>query len=194
MTFAAENKKDQIEVTLDGVIVLSNDFDIQSYSEMFNGYHKKYSKLVLSSVPTQDQILDISYNKSIELYQAVDRIEDFYQPTSGMPGKDPAQLMLGVEYAGTKVDTLPFAYSAGFDVLPLEESAWDDVGNSEQDLDSVISGGNFNYDINWGLNPEDIILEGDTFLSPNIGHAPEELLPGNFNLDTFYTLPHFISH
>ena len=53
-----------------------------------------------------------------------------------------------------------------------------DVGNSEQDLDSVISGGNFNYDINWGLNPEDIILEGDTFLSPNIGHAPEELLPG----------------
>ena len=178
LTFAAENKKDAVELSLDDITVLSNDFNLESYTELFNDYHKKYSKIVLNFVPTQDQVLKINYNKSIDLYHAVDRIEDFYQPTSGMPGKDPEQLMSGVEYAGTKIDTLPFAYSAGYDSVPLEDSAWDDVGNSDQDLDSVISGGNFNYDINLGLNPEDIILEGDKFLSPNIGHAPEELLPG----------------
>jgi hypothetical protein len=145
---------------------------------LFNGYHKLYTKVVLNSVPEEGQILEITYNKSIDLYNAVDRIEDMYAPTSGMPGQDPAQLMDGVEYPGVQIGTLPFAYSANWDVMPFTESAWDDDGFTDQALDSVIDGGDFDYDILWGLSPADIVLDGDAFLSPYVSHAPEECVPG----------------
>ena len=37
------------------------------------------------------------------LMNSVDRIRAFYQPTSGMPGADPSQLMSGLEYPGINV-------------------------------------------------------------------------------------------
>jgi hypothetical protein len=40
--------------------------------------------------------------------QATDRITAYYQPIAGMPGKDYAQLMLGIEYPGVKITGAKF--------------------------------------------------------------------------------------
>ena len=47
----------------------------------------------------------------------------------------------------------------------------------EKTLDSLISGGLFKSAL--GIAPSDIILEGDTFISPETSYAPEENLPGS---------------
>jgi hypothetical protein len=49
-------------------------------------------------------------------------------------------------------------------------------------LDSAINGGTWQGDSlsgALGVNPEDIIIDGDTFINPNSSHAPEEFVPGH---------------
>jgi len=65
---------------------------------------------------------------------AVDRIDYYYSPTDGMPGKDPAQLMTGIEYPGVEVQGLDFGVSVGWDGLPWFSHGWD-----------TFSGGNTDY-------------------------------------------------
>jgi hypothetical protein len=51
-------------------------------------------------------------------------------------------------------------------------------------LDSAIVGGTWNTSTRvgaLGINPEDITIDGDGFITPNTSHAPEELVPGEIN-------------
>lgn len=182
LTWAAENKKGLIDIKLDGITVLASNYQLVNYTALYNGYHKKYSKIVLTYTPENGQVLSITYSKNINLYNAVDRIEDYYNPTNSMPGKELGQLMKGVDYPGVQIQTLPFSYSANWDNLPFAESSWGDNAG-ENDLDTIIDGGTWNTLTNTlvnatGINPSDIILDGDAYVSPNVSHAPEELLPG----------------
>ena len=65
-------------------------------------------------------------------------------------------------------------------IAKLEVWAYD--GNISA-LDSVIEGGSWNSQTNaltgaLGVNPEDIIIDGDGFITPNTSYGPEELVPG----------------
>lgn len=111
LTWYAEPNKANIQLDLDGALILSSDYRIEQYEEQFNNYNKKYSKIVLTKeIPTFGKILNIVYNKNIELYNAVDRIINYYTATSGMPG-NVEQLMQGIEYSGLRLEGLPFDYS-----------------------------------------------------------------------------------
>jgi hypothetical protein len=114
-----------VEVFLDGIQILDSEYVISQYTKDFNGYTKKYSNLVFTNtVPVKKQILTVNFNKGIEIYSAADRILDYYNPQPGMPGRQLEQLMEGVAYPGTAIDSLPFKYSSGYDVLPYEESSY----------------------------------------------------------------------
>jgi len=45
-------------------------------------------------------------------------------------------------------------------------------------LDTVISGGDMAYSSATGVNPDDIIIDGDGFVTPTNSSAPEEVVPG----------------
>lgn len=128
LTWYASTDETDIEVTLNGILMLKSDFYIRNYTEYSatasSGYHKKFSELVLTASPVKGQVVRITYKKNIELYTASERIRDYYNPIAGMPGKNLGQLMEGVDYPGVRVDGLPFAYSSGYDVLPFEESSY----------------------------------------------------------------------
>jgi hypothetical protein len=195
LTWYASTDKRYITVTLDGIIVIETEYSINNFTKISDNsqygdlYHKKFSQLVLTNVPTRGKVVEITYRKNIEIYSAAERIADFYNPKEGMPGKDLAQLMEGVEFPGVTVDGLQFSYSSFWDVQPFGESSWDDDGTSQVDLDTVIDGGavttGTTYENNaWaftnarGIQPSDIILDGDKFISPYTSHAPEEVIPG----------------
>lgn len=55
--------------------------------------------------------------------------------------------------------------------------------NSQVGLDSVITGGDLQRLYAVGVNPEDIVIDGDKFISENSSYAPEEVVPG-FVTDT----------
>jgi len=130
LTWVPQAEKNTIKVTIDGSTVLSDQYTIEYYSDFFtnpNGltYLKNYAKLLLNFVPKLEQKIVIAYIKDIKILSAIDRINNYYQPGPGMPGVDPEQLMKGLSFGGVKVDTLPFNYASGWDVLPYYTSAWD---------------------------------------------------------------------
>jgi hypothetical protein len=126
LTWAPNPDKNNITVKVNGIRVLSGDYKIEKYTETFNAYTKKYGKLVLDFIPIARSLVTIEYRKDHSLYYAVDRIRDYYSPTSGMPGNTATMLMNGLEYPGVTIDTLPFAVSKGWDSTPFGDSNWDD--------------------------------------------------------------------
>jgi len=191
LSWPAYLNKEEISITLDNVIVLGANYTFEDYKQEYNGYNKSYTKLVLNFQPDKNSVLKITYPKSLKIYTAIDRIEDYYYPQSGMPGKDPEQLMKGVEYPGTKIVTQELITQdsgeiADWDVLPFESVTWNRISNQTDDLDVIISGGGLTatngvFVSASGIRPEDIILDGDQFLSPWRSHAPEELIRGEVN-------------
>lgn len=263
LSWYANPEKINVSITLDGELVLSSYYKIVQYSEKYNGYHKKYSKVVfVESVPRVGQVLEVTYKKNIEIYDAAGRISSNYKPTVGMPGTDLAQLMDGIDKPSTTVTGLQFNYSSDWDLtyLPFDNTSWADnsvnyttaklavdasLGDTTLTLNTTtgISVGQFinvisttsnvfststvivnaltvsestitvelnstlalplttgsivefwNYEVNpsaldsninggtfgsvLGINPEDIVIDGDTFISPNVSNGTEELVPG----------------
>ena len=118
LNWLAEADKSKITVTLSGNVVLRSDYTIEYFTEQYNGYTKKFSRLVfLNYVPISSQLLVITYVKSTDLFNASERIQNYYKPTSGMSGFDPdqpefGQLMNGIDYPKTVIEGLPFTNSA----------------------------------------------------------------------------------
>jgi hypothetical protein len=80
------------------------------------GYTRYYAKFVfLNQVPSQGQVFKITYKKSFDLYNAVDRIENLYNPTDDMPGNELSLLMKGTEYSETQVTGLLFNQTPKWD-------------------------------------------------------------------------------
>jgi hypothetical protein len=262
LSWFVDPDKSKMTVTLDGDLVLSSDYRIDSYKEIYNGYNKDFSKVTfVNGVPLYGQILRVEYLKNVNLFNAAERIIEFYTATSGMPGKELPQLMSGIEYPGISVQGLPFDYTTNWDISysPFGKSSYSDnisyytkvgvastattgantailstmtgivigqlanvistvtnkfyetevyvtgtntstnvvffsstlTGNLEPGdviefwnydanatiLDSAIEGGSFVAGAQ-GINPEDIIIDGDGFITPNTSYGPEELVPG----------------
>ena len=271
LTWAAENKKADIDISVDGLRVLATDYNILTYTNNDIGYNKLFSDVILDVAPSAGAILRIEYKKNINLYYAVDRIFDYYRPTVGMPGVDLPQLMTGIEYPGALIQGLPFDYTTNWDITPFGQSLFGDDSNGMIDttatvvgfaatgsvtltvtsvdgvmigsrattvvistatsnenkfatgvatviavdtstnvvtfntstidaiysgtvliqfwdfnmvpgvLDTILDGGDLGYLTATGDNPEDVIVDGESFISPNISYAPEEMLKGEMH-------------
>ena len=131
LTWLADPNKENIIPTLDKQLILSTDYTIEYYTEEYNGYTKKYSRfLFLNVVPSENQIFRITYNKNINLYTAVDRIEHFYTSTAIL-----SSLMTGTVYPGSIIQGLPFDYSVPWDTVQgnggfgVDNSTWSELVN-----------------------------------------------------------------
>jgi hypothetical protein len=106
LSWLPEYKKENIVPKLDGKLVFATD-----YTLIFRGKRNKACIFkFLNYVPKQDQILKISYVKNIELFNAVERINYYYQPTETMPNEI-SSLMTGVTYGNNILQGLPFGYA-----------------------------------------------------------------------------------
>jgi hypothetical protein len=273
LTWLADPNKNNIEIILDGELIPPSDYKIENYKEFYNGYNKSFSKIVfIADVPSNGATLAITYSKHVDLFTAIDRATNFYNPTSGMPGTL-AQIIDGIDYPKTRIEGLPFDYTTSWDLeysdgnySKFGESAWaDEMGfykktvtistttyahrnyftvddvtglavgmlvnviststttnilgteptvtitaitenivsvstlidesflpippglevefwtydSNFSALDSNIIGGGLTNTNVLGINPSDIIIDGDAFISPNVSYAPDELVPGH---------------
>ena len=65
--------------------------------------------------------------------QAQDRINSYYTPTSGMPGKDLNQLMTGLDYGGVEVKSFEFGKGQGWDSDEWYNDTWDSYDTTFED-------------------------------------------------------------
>lgn len=128
LTWLADFDKLKIIPTVDGKLVLSADYNIEYYTEEYAGHSKKYCRFVfLNNIPLEGQIFKIIYNKNIDLFNSIDRIDKYYNPDNTMPGKLYPMLMEGIEYPQTSLQGLSFADTAPWSTSPYDTRPWGDL-------------------------------------------------------------------
>ena len=127
---------------------------------------------------------DLSIYPATNFENANDRIQSYYAPGIGLPGKNFALLQTGIDYPGVQVEGPLYTDSGGFDVSGFDSAPFDPIqidadGTfviSDSLLDTKISS---SYtDLSLGTRPEDIIVDGGAYVDTYSSHAPEELVPG----------------
>lgn len=111
--------------TVDNSEQLSSDYKVYNLTDTSAGYTRKRGVLEFTNPPATGTVISISYIKDIELLDAADRIQHYYNPEAGQLGKDLGQLMTGVDYGGTEVTSYGFDVGSGWDAVPWFTTGWD---------------------------------------------------------------------
>ena len=127
LTWLAQPDKALITMTVNKRRVLWSDYTLEYYTKEYNGYNKEFCNIVfVNNVPTKGQLLEVAYTKNVSALSAVDRIQYYYTATSGMPGLDLGQLMYGIQYPETQLQTIAFDYSTAWDSTTYDQNTWGD--------------------------------------------------------------------
>jgi len=80
----------------------------------------------------------------------------------------------------SNVITIPntFAVGAGDKFILRKSTSDGSIIPQDTDYDSLVTGGDMNYATASGLNADDILIDGDGFVTPTSSPAPEEVVPG----------------
>jgi len=133
LTYLSTLDKRQFTIDVNNETAYIESYNIVLATKENWTYKAKEAYIIFKNPPGAGSIVSIKYKKSINLMQATDRIDYYYSPTAGMPGKDPAQLMTGVEYPGVQIQGLDFGVSVGWDGLPWFSHGWDTFSGSNTD-------------------------------------------------------------
>jgi len=161
--------------------------------QVTNGYTYQRGRITFTKPPANQSDVRIEYHRPISMLSAADRIKFAYNPSSGMLGSELAQVMTGIDYGGVEVRGLGFEVETGWDTEGWYTDTWDTAdSNLENDgsiapdsesYDQALSGGNLAYSSAQGVNPEEIIVDGDSFATALTSSGPEELVSGQL-MDT----------
>jgi hypothetical protein len=186
LSWLAQADKSKISVTIDNIPVFNSSYTLMYSKEKYLSYDKKYSYLKFLSpiIPltapsttalnTQTFIVSITYQKSVELMSASERIQHFYMPTANMPsnninhlisGASDPRKVIGGQYEGTGFADV----NSGIRIDTL-------INPSDSNYPSWNGGGLINA---LGVSPADITIDGSFgFISTASNQAPEEFVPG----------------
>jgi hypothetical protein len=285
-------RTDKVKITVGGEEVLSSRYKIENIEDSAGRTHQRYiGKVTFDVPPANNKSIVIDYRKDISLLTAQDRINLFYNPTTGMIANNLGQLLDGIDYGGVQVKSFDFGGGSGWSADEWFTSAYDTYDNTYEDevfrisddstkvydfaksletgvvynvykngvriddpnfdtpnqtnpdalitsitgagqtgfiltddgtevastvikfdeekvvttsgdvivvrkntsdgsfipdpraYDTIVTGGDLAYSTATGLNPEDINIDGDGFVTPTTSKGPEELVPGQL-LDT----------
>jgi hypothetical protein len=111
--------------TLTTYPVLTENYKLITVNSKINGATYYSGKITFETPLKSDEVATLTYVKNISLLNAADRINFYYNPESGMLGKELSQLMTGIDYGGTIVGNLGFTNSGGWGNQPFNTDKWD---------------------------------------------------------------------
>ena len=125
--------KTTVQVFVNGQESLNSEYTFKNILDITKGYDRYYGQIAFTNAPTNTYSVQINYKKSSSLMQAQDRINSYYTPTSGMPGKDLNQLMTGLDYGGVEVKSFEFGKGQGWDSDEWYNDTWDSYDTTFED-------------------------------------------------------------
>jgi hypothetical protein len=185
LKYKPDFKTDTTSIKINNQAQIVGTYSINPKISLEKGYKVHYAELEFLDAPEDESIITINYVKDFIHLNALDRIHHFYSPRAGMLGKDFAQLMSGIDYGGVNIMGIGFEKPNTWDGLyNWGEKIWDAKDLTDDELyDTIIDGGNLKqnsaYRTASGLLADDIIIDGDGFITANTSPAPEEMLPGH---------------
>ena len=139
LRYAPNRDKSKISITKNNQIVLNSEYTITLYTSSTDTYSLIKGKLIFNITPTAGDVIEINYEKNVELFDSINRIENYYAPSAGMRGNELAQLMTGIDFGGVQIQGTTFDVTGGWDALPWFTDSWDSV-ESNSDFYYVADG------------------------------------------------------
>jgi len=130
LSYASTRDKSKINIKKNQQLVLSSEYNISLYYSSSDEYSLLRGKLTFNVPPEENDVIEITYEKNADLFDAVNRINLYYNPSSGMVGKELNQLMTGMDFGGVQIQGTTFDVTGGWDALPWFTDNWDSVETS----------------------------------------------------------------
>lgn len=129
-------------VKIDGLQVLDTQYSISNVKDTTKSHVRYKGRITFVDPVAVGLSIEISYNIDPDMLQAFDRIQLFYEPTAGMPGKQLSQLVDGIDYGGVEIQSLDFVNASGYDndSKPYMTGAWDVYDESYEDESFTVDG------------------------------------------------------
>jgi hypothetical protein len=135
LSWAPDIKINASTVKVNGITVLRDSYSLSVVKSTSKGY-TSYSgllKFATGLAPAIGTSVTIDYLKDIDLLNASDRIQYFYNPASGQLGKDLNQLMTGIDYGGVVVTGTDYNTASGWESVGFMQDLWDSYENTYND-------------------------------------------------------------
>ena len=126
-------------VTVNGIEALRDNYKLTTVKSTARGYTSYSGLITFDSAIDKNATVIVNYIKDWSLLNAADRVQYYYNPTSGEIGKDIAQLMTGVDYGGVIVNGLGFDVSQGWGSVPFYTDKWDSFDSTFDDYIVVVN-------------------------------------------------------
>ena len=147
LTWPMNLSKSAVSVFVNGAESLDSEYTFTNKLDTTKGYDRYYGQIEFTNAPVANATIIVNYKKSIVLMQAQDRINNFYTPTVGMPGKDLSQLMTGVDYGGVEVKSFDFGTGRGWDSNEWYNDTWDSYDTTFEDEIFELDGSTISLDL-----------------------------------------------
>ena len=134
LPWAPDVRIGQSSVYINKIPVLREMYTLAVVKTKYQGVTTYTGTITFKSAPATgvDNIL-VNYTIDQSLLSFTDRIQYFYNPTAGQPGKDLPQLMTGVDYGGVQVNGLGFSIGNGWGSSPFYSDKWDNFDTEFND-------------------------------------------------------------
>jgi hypothetical protein len=136
-------------ITINGVTAIKDSYKLAIVKSTARGYTSYTGTITFKTAPAAGDTIEVVYFKDWSLLNAADRIQYYYNPQSGMLGKDLSQLMTGIDYGGVIVDGLGFDVSSGWGSLPYFTDKWDSVDATFDDYITTPAAGTTEFTLNY---------------------------------------------
>ena len=123
----------KVKITIDGVEMLRSTYTYKNIENNDKTYSRQQGQITFVESPKLNAVISVEYYKPIDMLMATDRIHHFYEPVTGMLGKDFAQLMKGIDYGGVEVKSIDFSGPSGWDTAGWYTDTWDTFDTTYED-------------------------------------------------------------
>ena len=107
-------RRNQVSITVDGIEELQGNYSVSNKEYTDKSYARYKGRIIFETPPANNASIIVSYKKDVSMLQAQDRINLFYNPTTGQLGNDVSQLMDGIDYGGVQVKSFAFNTGTGW--------------------------------------------------------------------------------
>jgi len=171
LTWSPDVRVGKSTVTINGIEALRDDYKLTTVKSTARGYTSYSGLITFSSAVAKNATVIVNYIKDWSLLNAADRVQYYYNPTSGEIGKDIAQLMSGVDYGGVIVNGLGFDVSQGWGSVPFYTDKWDSFDGTFDDYIVVVNANTHSFTLpyipeaNTQLNVYQVKLSSESYVS-----------------------------
>ena len=134
-------------------VVLREDYTLAIIKSTYRGYTSYSGTVTFKTAPTKDSTIVVNYTVDESMLAATDRINKFYNPTTGQLGSDLTQLMTGVDYGGVQVTGMGFEINNGWGTAPFYSDKWDNFDSTFTDYYVTTAANTHTFTLPYVANP-----------------------------------------